>query len=538
VSLRVEDVVSQLAGLPVAQRREAQDTAVALTRSMAFIPNPGPQLEAYYSQADVLLFGGSPGGGKSGLGLGLGINEHHRSLILRKAFTDLEGLIDTAKKLIGSDDGFVGGSRPKYRKPDGGVMHFAGVSADGGIGGQQGVDHDYIYLDEAAQYPENQVRLIMGWLRTDRPGQRCRVVMGSNPPLDTVGDWLIEYFAPWLLDTHPNPAAPGELRYFLPDEARPGKDRECGKDDFTFITTADGTQVRVGAQSRTYIPSSFTDNPYYDREEYAKKLAGLPIEVRGRLMTGNFMLARPDNAMQVIPTAWVKAAQARWQPHPPPGIPMSAIGVDVAQGGNDETVLAPRFDGYYSELTKKPGRDTPNGASVAGLVVTVRRDQCLVVIDMGGGYGGAAFERLSETIGADSLVAYKGSQSSTKRTRDKKIAFTNRRSAAYWKFREALDPDQDGGSPIALPPSTVLLSDLCSPTFEVGPHGIKVEPKEDVCARLQRSTDEGDAVVMAWDAGLQVSPARGGQYRQDQRPTGGRGNGVPAVNLGPRRAAR
>jgi hypothetical protein len=30
---------------------------------------------------------------------------------------------------------------------------------------------------------------------------------------------------------------------------------------------------------------------------------------------------------------------------------------------------------------------------------------------------------------------------------------------------------------------------------------IQVEPKEDVCARLGRSTDEGDAVVMAWSAG-------------------------------------
>lgn len=536
MALRLEDIARQLADVPKPVRDELLEEAVRQTRHMVFIPNPGPQRMAYESQADVLLFGGSPGGGKSGLEIGLALNEHYRSLILRKNFTDLQGLIDTAKKLVGSDEGFVGGARPEYRKPDGGVIHFAGVASDGSIGGHQGVDHDLICFDEAAQFPESQVRLFMGWLRSDRPGQRKRVVMGSNPPLDTTGDWLIEYFAPWLDETHPNPAKPGELRYFLPDPDRPGKDRECSKDDFAHTETQTGEKVKVLPQSRTYIPSSFTDNPYYDREEYAKQLAGLPSEVRERLTSGNFMLARADQPMQVIPTAWVKAAQARWTPQPPQGVPMAAIGVDVAQGGSDNTTLAPRHDGWYAPLIRKPGAETPNGSSVAGLVVVHRRDQCQVVIDMGGGYGGAAYERLADTIGADSLVAYKGSKASIRRTRDKKLGFYNLRSEAYWKFREALDPDQDGGSPIALPPDPLLLSDLCSPTFEVGPRGIKVEAKEDLCDRLGRSTDSGDAVVMAWSAGPQVSPVvRSGQYRMDQRM--GK-SGAVKVNYGPRRATR
>lgn len=531
MSLRLEDIARQLADVPAAARRELLNEAVAQTRHMVFVPNPGPQALAYESQADVLLVGGSPGGGKSGLGIGLALNEHHRSLILRRQFTDLHGLIDTAKKLVGSADGFVGGSRPEYRKPDGGVIHFAGVAADGSIGGQQGVDHDYLYFDEAAQFPENQVRLFMGWLRTDKPGQRCRVVMGSNPPLDSTGDWLIEYFAPWLDETYHNPASPGELRYFLPDDARPGKDRECAKGDFVVI---DG--VRVGAQSRTFIPSKFTDNPYYNAEDYAKALAQLPAEVRERLTTGNFMLARNDDPWQLIPTEWVKAAQARWTPQIPHGVPMCAIGVDVAQGGNDETTVAARYDGYFAEIVAVPGSRTPNGSSVAGLVVTARRDQCVVVVDMGGGYGGATFERLAETIGSSSVVAHKGAESSHKRTRDKKLGFANKRSEVYWKFREALDPDQDGGSPIALPPDPKLLSDLCSPTYEIGPRGITVEKKEDLVKRLGRSPDRGDAVVNCWSAGAQVSPVlREGLYRADQR-VGHRGS--PVVNLGPRRMRR
>ena len=52
-----------------------------------------------------------------------------------------------------------------------------------------------------------------------------------------------------------------------------------------------------------------------------------------------------------------------------------------------------------------------------------------------------------------------------------------------------------------LPPDPILMADLAAPTFELRAGGIYLEPKEDVCKRLGRSTDRGDAVVMAWFAG-------------------------------------
>ncbi len=71
----------------------------------------------------------------------------------------------------------------------------------------------------------------------------------------------------------------------------------------------------------------------------------------------------------------------------------------------------------------------------------------------------------------------------------------------YWRFREALDPNQEFGSPIALSPDPKILGDLTAPTFEVVRAGIKVEPKEKLCDRLGYSTNEGDAIVMAWSEG-------------------------------------
>ena len=115
------------------------------------------------------------------------------------------------------------------------------------------------------------------------------------------------------------------------------------------------------------------------------------------------------------------------------------------------------------------------------------------------------FEYLRENLpneGAEPQVkGYRGAEGTARRSRDGNIRFRNKRSAALWLFREALDPGQPGGSPIALPPDPKLVADLTAPTFKPTPNGIEVESKEDVCKRLGRSTDKGDAVMMAWFEG-------------------------------------
>lgn len=530
----LKQLLTHLQTLPAEDLRELERDVEEMGKEYHWTPNPGPQTEAYFTEADITLFGGSPGGGKSALGFGLAVNEHYRSLIVRKNFTDLEGIIDNSKKMLGTDQGFVGGSRPKYNKPDGGVIHYAGLSADGSIGGHQGVDHDYIYFDEVAQMRENQVRLMIGWLRSDRIGQRKRVVMGSNPPLDSIGDWLIDYFGPWLNTNHPNPALPGELRHFLPGEN--GKDYECAAGDFTHISGPDGTRIKVPAQSRTYIPSSFTDNPFYSPEDYAKTLASIPEEHRTKLVTGNFMMARTDQPNQVIPTHWVEQAQERWRPNPPAEVPMCAIGIDVANGaqGNDSTTFAPRYDGWYDKLTVFPGRETQVGRETAGKVLSVRRNGAICIVDVLGGFGEPVFEALRDNLevpnGPKLVVAYKGNAPSTKRTESKTMGFSNKRSEAYWKFREALDPSQPGGSPICLPNDPQLKSDLTAPTYEMGAHGITLISKEKLKEALGRSPDRGDAVVMAWSEG-QKAVTHHETWKDYKNAHGGK-MGRPAVNMG------
>jgi hypothetical protein len=122
-----------------------------------------------------------------------------------------------------------------------------------------------------------------------------------------------------------------------------------------------------------------------------------------------------------------------------------------------------------------------------------------VVVDMGGGYGGGIYEALHDND--IKAVGYKGAEGTSQRTKDGQIKFTNIRTQAYWRFREALDPAQPGGSPIMLPFDPLVIADLAAPTFRLTPSGLALESKEKVCERLGRSTDDGDAIVMAWTAG-------------------------------------
>jgi hypothetical protein len=209
------------------------------------------------------------------------------------------------------------------------------------------------------------------------------------------------------------------------------------------------------------------------------------------------------------------------------------MGIDCTGGGDDPMVIAPRYDGYYPELIEIPGSEFNPlriGSQMAGHIVSYRRDDATLVVDMGGGYGGPVIEKLTEN--GIEAIAYKGAEGTTKRTKDSKMGFTNVRSAAIWLFREALDPDQEGGSPIALPDDPELVADLTAAWFKVTPNGIMVEPKLELVKRLGRSTNKGDGVVMAWWSGGKWISHSGAWAAGEHGKHGSKVNHRPAVSTG------
>lgn len=442
------------------------------------------------------------------LELGLALNCHHRSLVLRRTNKEAGGLVERLAAIVGNRDGWnsQGGI---WRFPGGKTIELGGCQLEEDKQKYKGNPHDYISFDEVSDFTESQYLFITTWNRSAIPGQRCRILAGGNPPTRPEGLWVVKRWGAWLDPQHPNPAQPGELRWYTngPD----GKEIEVNGRGPHMINGEP-----VFARSRTFIPAKLTDNPDLAASGYDATLAALPEDLRAAYRDGIFTTALRDDAFQVIPTDWIRAAQARWTPQPPVGVPMCAIGVDPAQGGNCDTTLAPRHDGWFAPIIAIPGKKTPDGKSVAGAVVQYRRNDAAVIIDIGGGWGGDAYAHMREN--GIPAISYMGVKESNQRTIDRTLKFSNVRTEAYWRFREALDPSQPQGSAIALPPDSTLVADLCAPKYKVTSNGIMITPKADLVKQLGRSPDRGDATVMSWWQGLKQINVQGGwQGQRDKR---------------------
>jgi hypothetical protein len=167
----------------------------------------------------VLGFGGAGGGGKSDLLLGLAATQHHSSAIFRRVFPNLRALIERSREIVTPADavetkGRFNESLHRWMLEDGRMIEFEACQYERDKEKQRGRPRDFYGFDEVTEFTRTQFEFITAWLRSTRPGQRCRVVMTFNPPTDDAGGWVVDYFLPWLAYLHPetfthsNPAAP------------------------------------------------------------------------------------------------------------------------------------------------------------------------------------------------------------------------------------------------------------------------------------------------------------------------------------------
>ena len=461
-----------------------------------WLPIPdSPQEMAVNSEADIIGFGGAAGGGKSNLVVGLSLTRHRRTLILRKEKTQTEGIVQEIARTLGTRDGYSG--QKSRWEHDGRLIEFGGLDNPGDEHRYQGRPHDLKAFDEVTEMREGQVRFAMGWNRSDDPDVKCQVLMTFNPPTNSDGEWVIEFFGPWLDKDHPNPAEPGELRWFT---TIAGRDKEVtdrrpfviidGEPKYNFNSADYAPEEIITPRSRTFIPSRVVDNPYYMETGYMATLQALPEPLRSQMLFGDFMAGRRDSEYQVIPTAWVDLAMNRWT-KPPKLPPMDMMGIDVARGGKDETLLARRHGMWFDEPLAYPGRDTPDGQEVAGLAIAAIRDRSPMAIDVVG-VGGSPYDILKES---QQVIPVNGGLSSDETAQATGVRLCSLKTVLWWRMREALDPTQNTG--ICLPKSKKLRADLLAMRWKATAQGIRVETRDETIKRLGRSPDYGSAYVMA-----------------------------------------
>ncbi|OCZ48660.1 terminase [Acinetobacter pittii] len=475
-----------------------------LANAPVWFPLEGPQMAAYTSDADVIGYGGAAGGGKTDLVIGSCITTHKRSLVVRREKAQTDGIVQRGEEILGHKNGY-NSQKSAWNLGKGRLIEFGGLDNVGDEKRWQGRAHDLKALDEATEIRESQARFIMGWNRTSDPTIKPKCLLTFNPPTTAEGRWVIDFFAPWIKKGYPNPAKPGELRWFAMVN---GKEQEVESNkpfviiDEQIVYDFDPKDFTpehiIKPTSRTFIPARVTDNKYYMETGYMSTLQALPEPLRSQMLYGDFGAGIEDDPWQVIPTAWVEAAQARWKPEDEMRLmykgvfAMDSYGLDVARGGKDNTIGYARHGFWYNRANVLEGIQSKDGPASASFAVSHVRDGAPIHVDVIG-VGASTYDFLKQS--GIHAVPVDVRNAATSFDRSGQLSFYNLRSQLWWQFREALDPAY--GSTVALPPEPKLLADLTAPRWGLQGTKIKVESREEIIKRIGRSPDYGSAIINA-----------------------------------------
>lgn len=453
-------------------------------------PQSKPQWQALLSLADEVFYGGQAGGGKSDLLLGLGSIAHKKSIIYRREFAQMTGaggLIERSREILGRHGRYNGQEHVWRDIPGDRMLEFGGVQHEHDKTRYQGRPHDLKCFDEVSEFTETQYLFLTGWARTTEEGQRVRVVATGNPPTHANGLWVIKRWAPWLDDKHPNPARPGELRWFARID---DVDTEVeGPEPISHNGEV------IMPKSRTFIPAALKDNVYLAGTEYEAQIQALPEPLRSQLLYGDFSIGVQDDPWQVIPTEWVRLAFRRYEEREPPETPLTSLGVDVVRGGKDQATICKRYDNYFPAILKWPGAMVDDGPAMAGLVIEALGNEMGAIVNLDIiAVGSSPYDILANQDGIN-INGVNFSEASEMRDRSGRLKMRNMRAEAYWGAREALDPEL--GDDLAIAPDNELLADLTAARYRPTTQGVQIEDKEAIKKRLGRSPDCGDAFVLS-----------------------------------------
>ncbi len=237
-----------------------------LSEVNGWAPNSSPQLTALESRAQMLLYGGASGGGKSSWLVGDSAQEfdnpRFRGILLRKSYTEMTNLMDEMEHIYLPLGGRKSDGGKLWRFPAGGIMRLGYMAKDSDVELYTGKPISWLGIDEAQFQTEDRVRSLLPWVSTPTEyGLRDRVRITANPS------------TPWLRQVFLNGECPvcHPERSVIPAAVYAGA--RWKKDDSpVMLTTA-------------FIPALLKDNPAYDERKMAMLLSQT-ADVRKKLLDG------------------------------------------------------------------------------------------------------------------------------------------------------------------------------------------------------------------------------------------------------------
>ena len=206
-----------------------QDSGIGFDGKPLWLPQPGPQVMAATCPVDIVLFGGSRGGGKTDCALGRQINGALRyardwnGLFLRKNFKHfaelrrrVDGLILNGLPAvrIGAD-----GQTNSLRFSNGAQILFTAIEREDQLDMFQGQQITEISIEEGCQFPffDMMIEKLRGCMRSPA-GVPCRIFVTANP--GGPGHNLVKTFFKMGKDGVPpgvvSTSEEGESRVFIP----------------------------------------------------------------------------------------------------------------------------------------------------------------------------------------------------------------------------------------------------------------------------------------------------------------------------------
>jgi hypothetical protein len=243
--------------------------------------NAGQQA-ALSSPAEMLLYGGQSGGGKTDFLVGDAMQECHipsfRGLLLRESLGELDQIGDrmqAAYEPLGA----------RYRRrtgggqwifPSGARVRYGYLAQDGHLKRYRGNPYSWLGIDESGLHPGKRVRQMVAWLASVDRRLRVRARFTSNP--GGVGhDWQMAVFLRNRCPLH-FPAGVRDDRP-LHTSVRAGKVYQGACWSWP---PSPAEQVRM---TTAFFPASVTENPLYGREK-VDKLLSQTLEIQMQLLHG------------------------------------------------------------------------------------------------------------------------------------------------------------------------------------------------------------------------------------------------------------
>ena len=274
-----------------------------MTMMMEIRPQPGPQTEFLSSSADVAVYGGAAGGGKT-WALLLEPLRHVRNpkfgaVYFRRTYpqiTNEGGLWDESQNLYPFAGGKPTESALKWSFGSGASVRFAHLQHEKDKYSWQGSQIALICFDELTHFTQGQFLYLLSRNRT-KCGVRPYVRATTNPDADS---WVKEFLGPWVDDEHPDyPATPGALRHFTHQGS-----------SLIWVDPDWRDEDGLPGKSLTFVPASIYDNQALlaSNPEYLANLRALPYVEQMRLLHGDWKV-RPE-AGKVFNRAWFEVVSA------------------------------------------------------------------------------------------------------------------------------------------------------------------------------------------------------------------------------------